>query len=106
MPGMTTPRPYTIRLAGPADESALRTLAELDSAAPLTGSALIAEYDDGIAAAVAMDDDRAIADPFRPTAGLLIALRTTRANHVRAGIAPRRRDRAFATLLRPVAALY
>ena len=104
---MSSPRSYTIRLAGPKDARALRDLAQVDSQSALTGAVLVAAFDDdGIAAAIAMEDGRVIADPFQPTAGLVSALRITRGNHVRSSTLPGRRDRAIATLLRPAAAQY
>ncbi len=52
-------------------------LAQLDSAAPLRGPALVAVVDGAIWAARGLEDDRAIADPFRPSAEAagLLALR-------------------------------
>jgi hypothetical protein len=93
-----TPRQYTIRPATPADDGELRRLAILDSQPSLAGESLVAEFDGRIAAAVAMDGGRAIADPFLPTAALVVALRTTRANHLRRGAMPSLRDRVVATL--------
>ena len=98
-----TPRQYTIRPAAPADEADLRRLAILDSQPALSGDVLVAETDGRIVAAIAMHGGRSIADPFLPTAGLVLALRTTRANHVRRGVMPGLRDRIVATL-RPVSA--
>lgn len=69
----------TVRRAGPADDPALRRLAALDSAAPLQGPVLIALVDGAPAAAVALTGERAIADPFRPTADLVALLATRRA---------------------------
>ncbi len=57
-----------IRPARDADLPLLHDLAELDSAAPLHGAALVAVVDGDIWAARGLDDDRAIADPFRPSA--------------------------------------
>ena len=51
----------SIRRAGPHDTPALCRLAALDSALPLTGEILLA-------------DGASIADPFRPTAGLVAML--------------------------------
>lgn len=93
---------YVIRLAGDADDDALRRLAELDSAAPLEHPILIGEIDGAPAAALALDERRTIADPFRPTAALLVHLRLRAAGHeahartpsvadrIRAALAPRR----------------
>jgi len=64
-----------IRVATRFDESALRRLAALDSARPLSGTVLVAQSDGRIDAALSLDDGRAIADPFRPTAGLVDVLR-------------------------------
>lgn len=66
-----------IRPARDADVALLRDLAELDSAAPLRGPALVAVVDGAVWAARGLDDDRAIADPFRPSAEAagLLALR-------------------------------
>ena len=98
-----SPRQYTIRPAAPGDTAELRRLAVLDSQPSLSGDVLLAEIDGRIAAAIAMDGGRSVADPFLPTAGLVLALRTTRANHLRRGAMPGLRDRIVATL-RPVSA--
>jgi hypothetical protein len=66
---------YVLRLANEADSPDLTRLAVLDSQAPLTGSILIGELDGEPAAALSLRDDRTIADPFKPTAQLLAALR-------------------------------
>jgi hypothetical protein len=95
---MTTPRQYTIRPATADDTAALQRLAALDSAPHILGDVLLAELDDGIAAAISMRDGRAVADPFRPTVALVSALRTTRDNHLRRHARPGLRDRIFASL--------
>jgi hypothetical protein len=64
-----------IRVATPFDDAELRGLAALDSARPLSGAVLIAQSDGRIDAALSLEDGRAIADPFRPTAGLVDVLR-------------------------------
>jgi hypothetical protein len=66
---------YVIRLAGDADEAALRALAEMDSAAPLEHPILLGEIDGRPAAAIDLDTRRTVADPFKPTAKLLSHLR-------------------------------
>jgi hypothetical protein len=66
---------YVLRLATASDAEALRRLAELDSQAPLQGSILIGELHGEPVAALSLTDDRAIADPFRPTAHLLATMR-------------------------------
>src|SRR3954466_10315576 len=66
---------YVLRLANEADASELTRLAALDSRAPLTGSILIGELHGEPAAALSLTDDRVIADPFRPTAHVVVAMR-------------------------------
>jgi hypothetical protein len=63
--------PITIRQSTDSDARELRRLAELDSARPLSGSALIAEHGGHAVAAVSLDDRRSIADPFLPTADVV-----------------------------------
>lgn len=72
-----------IRSARDADLPLLRDLAELDSAKPLTGTVLVALIEGRPAAALSLDDNRAIADPFRLTAGSVELLRL-RAEQLRA----------------------
>jgi hypothetical protein len=57
-----------IRTARAEDAALLRDLAVLDSAEPLRGPALVAVVDGRPWAAHGIDDDRAIADPFHPSA--------------------------------------
>jgi hypothetical protein len=64
----------TIRAAVPADEAALRRLAQLDSAAPPQGPVVVAEVDGGLLAAISLADGRTVADPFAPTAELVAML--------------------------------
>jgi hypothetical protein len=64
-----------IRLATPADVDDLRRLAALDSARALLGTVLVAQSDDMIRAAYSVEEGRAIADPFLPTAGLVELLK-------------------------------
>jgi hypothetical protein len=70
---MSTVNPDTlvIRRALPADLDALRYLAALDSARALLGDVLVAEADGVIHAAYSVEERRAIADPFHPTAELV-----------------------------------
>ena len=70
-----------IRPAVPADAGVLADLAALDSAAPLTGDALIAEQDGRAVAAIALADRRVVADPFVPTLAVAEVLRA-RARHL------------------------
>lgn len=64
-----------LRRAVAQDSVAIARLAELDGAANPTGEMVVAEVDDQIVAAVPLRGGRAIADPFRPTAGLVALLR-------------------------------
>lgn len=59
--------PVAIRRAHDSDVPVLRDLAALDSAAPLAGPALVAVIEGRIWAAIDLDGDRVIADPFLPT---------------------------------------
>lgn len=73
---MLSPTTYTIRMATPDDDAALRQLAELDSQAPLTAAAvLVGEIHGDVQAAVSLADGRVIANPFLPTGQLLAHLR-------------------------------
>jgi hypothetical protein len=65
-----------IRRAAAADLDALRRLAALDSARALLGDVLVAESDGVVRAAYSLDEGRAIADPFVPTAELVTLLQT------------------------------
>jgi hypothetical protein len=78
-----------IRVATRFDAAELHRLAVLDSARPLTGSVLIAQSDGRIDAALSLEDGRAIADPFRATAGLVDVLRA-RGARLHGGPAPAR----------------
>ena len=63
-----------IRRAVTDDLDALRYLAALDSARALLGDVLVAESNGTVLAAYSVDEQRAIADPFVPTAGLVSLL--------------------------------
>jgi uncharacterized protein (DUF849 family) len=65
-----------IRHAVADDIDALRYLAALDSARALMGDVLVAESDGIVRAAYSIDEQRAIADPFLPTAALVTLLET------------------------------
>jgi hypothetical protein len=73
---ISTDETVVIRLATPADLDDLRRLAALDSARALLGTVLVAESDGHLRAAYSMDDRRAIADPFVPSAELVALLET------------------------------
>jgi uncharacterized protein (DUF849 family) len=65
-----------IRHAVADDIDALRYLAALDSARALMGDVLVAESNGTVRAAYSIDEQRAIADPFLPTAALVTLLET------------------------------
>jgi hypothetical protein len=60
--------PITFRPSTESDAPVLRRLAELDSARPIQGEVFVAEHEGHALAAVSVDEGRAIADPFEPTA--------------------------------------
>lgn len=64
-----------IRRAQDSDMPLLQDLAELDSARPLQGPVLVAVVEGHIWAAVALADERVVADPFLPTAPAVELLR-------------------------------
>lgn len=65
----------TVREANGADARALERLAQLDSSTVPAAPVIVAVLGDEIRAAASMRDGAAIADPFRPTAGLVAMLR-------------------------------
>jgi hypothetical protein len=67
--------PLVIRLAVSADETQLRRLAHMDSSRPLSGQALLAEQGGSVIAALSLDDEAAIADPFVASADAVAMLR-------------------------------
>ena len=77
--------PVTLRHASEADARRLRHLAELDSAQVPAGSALVAEVDGRIRAALPLDGGAPIADPFHRSAELVELLRVRAAQLGRAG---------------------
>jgi hypothetical protein len=80
-----------IRRAHDGDVPRLHDLAELDSCRPLEGPALVAVVEGVIWAALGLDDDRVVADPFLPTAAAVELLRL-RVRQLRAAAGrPRRR---------------
>jgi hypothetical protein len=64
-----------LRTARADDDADLIRLAALDSARPLAGSALLAEEDGAIVAALCLSTGRAVADPFVPSLHLVELLR-------------------------------
>jgi hypothetical protein len=89
---------YVIRLATPADAEILGRLAALDSAPPLEGSILVGELHGEAVAALSLTDDRAVADPFRPTAHLLALMRVRARGLQAVAHMPSLRDRLIAGL--------
>ena len=79
----------TVRYAVAADLSQLTRLAELDSATPPRGPALVAEADSRMLAALPLGSGRPIADPFEPTAEI-VALLQLRAEQLGEGRRERR----------------
>lgn len=69
------------------DNDAVRRLAELDDAAALEGSALLALVDGQPVAALSLEDGRVVADPFRLTSGpvSLLRLRADQLSNARTG---------------------
>ena len=72
----------TIRYATPDDAADLELIAALDSRRPPRGVVLLAVVDDALWAAVSLDDDHLVADPFRPS-GELAFLLAERARAIR-----------------------
>jgi hypothetical protein len=85
----------TIRMATVADSSALHRLATLDSTSHSGGRTLVAEVGGELWAAISLDDDAMMADPFRPS-GELLALLVERARQLRTPAGAPRRHRLFA----------
>ena len=65
----------TIRQATSADAFTLRRLAALDDRPVLRGEVLVAEQAGDVRAALSLENGRAIANPFAPTAALVEMLR-------------------------------
>ncbi|MDQ3675219.1 MAG: hypothetical protein M3401_00220 [Actinomycetota bacterium] len=79
-----------IRPARDADLPLVHALAELDTSAPLAGRILVAVVDGRPWAALSLDDGRAVADPFAPSATTVELLRV-RADQLRAADSKHRR---------------
>jgi hypothetical protein len=96
------PDRVTVRASMAADAARLRELAALDSRRPLAGELLVAEVDGALVAAISLEGDGAIGDPFRPTADVvnLLELRAAQIARPAAGARQRSIRRAGA----PVAA--
>jgi hypothetical protein len=88
-----TDSPLRIRRAVSTDGPALVRLAELDSSSPPRGDVLVAEVDDELWAAYSVADGHAVADPFRPSADVVLML-GQRARQLRRGERRRSHGRA------------
>jgi len=97
-PAMFPANRYSIRTAAPVDQTALDHIAMLDGQRPLEGAALVGLIDGRPAAAVSLDDGRAIADPFRSTGHLVAHLRVRAAGVAAHEQTPSVRERLFAAL--------
>ena len=97
---VAAPDQVTIRRADPDDAAALAQLAALDCRPLPAGELLVAEVDGRLWAAVPISSNVSIADPFRPSAGLVRLLRM-RAAQLDVAAHPAGRARAR---LKPVAA--
>ena len=77
-----------IRRGAASDDADVARLAALDSSRPLRGEVLLAVVDDAPWAALALDDGRVVADPFRPSA-IAVELLRLRARHLSAAAGER-----------------
>jgi hypothetical protein len=82
----------TIRMAASEDTPALRRLAELDSARPLSGGVMLADLDGACLAAISLESGEVTANPFERTAAIVSHLRMRRYQVMRQGgdVAPAR----------------
>jgi hypothetical protein len=85
----------SIRIGYPDDATALRELAQLDSATVPAAPVLVAEQGGKLRAALSLRDGRVISDPFSPTAGLVVLLEVHAAQLRDAGLTPSRRRSAL-----------
>jgi hypothetical protein len=67
-------RLLSIRYATPDDVAALERLAQLDSSRPPRGVVLLAEVEGALWAAISLDDNHLVSDPFRPSGELAFTL--------------------------------
>ncbi|HEY1567022.1 MAG TPA: hypothetical protein VGF68_08400 [Solirubrobacteraceae bacterium] len=88
-----------LRPARADDEHIVQELAALDEARPLEGPVLLALVGGQPVAAIALDDERVVANPFVPTADAVTLLRL-RARHVSPHVSARRRRRFHLPRLR------
>jgi hypothetical protein len=93
-----TMNPVTMRMALPSDADALERLAELDSTHVPAEPVLVAEVGGDLWAAISLDDNHLVGDPFRPT-GELQFLLVERARQLRSnGRHPGVLGRVFASV--------
>jgi hypothetical protein len=83
-------QPISIRHARPQDLEAVTKVAQRDGATVPEGELLIALCGSEVRAAISIERDEVIADPFHPTADL-VALLSERAAELRNGSPPRSR---------------
>src|ERR1700759_2746049 len=81
-----------LRPARADDDQIVRDLAALDDARPLEGPVLLAVVGGQPVAAIALDDERVVDNPFLPTAHA-VSLLQLRARHVSSHVSARRRRR-------------
>jgi hypothetical protein len=86
-----------LRPARAEDDAVVRRLAELDEALPLEGPVLLAIVGGRAVAAIALDDERVVADPFVPS-GHAASLLQLRARHLSSTSRRSRRRRRFPRL--------
>lgn len=84
---------HVIRPATEEDVRALWQLAQLDSQRPLGGNLLIGEIDGEPAAAISLNDNRVVSDPFQHTAQLTQLLRMRAASLTAVAETPSLRER-------------
>ncbi len=72
---MTSTNTIILQQATAAKDAALRELAQLDSARPVSRPALMAVVDDKLLAAISLCDGRVVADPFSETEAAVALLR-------------------------------
>jgi hypothetical protein len=88
----------TIRMATASDDAQLERLAQLDSASAPSDPVLVAEVGGEVWAAISLDDNQIVADPFRAT-GELQWLLVERARQLRSnGRHPGVLGRVFASV--------
>ena len=95
---MFAPNRYVIRAGTDEDAVALAFIADLDSQRPLEGRVLVGLIDGRPAAAISLEDGRAVADPFRSTAHLVAHLRVRSGAVTAAERMPSVRERMLAAL--------